>query len=318
MTLHPPAPHPARKAPHATPAAQGQRGPQPLRSLKYSEQAARLRPKRPAADVPKADVHAEPVAHAAGHAAGTPVQHLQPGQLFATEDPFNKSQVSNNTGKGNHRRPGIQVGKQIDFPVRHEAEVLAGDLHTSIGNLHAGETVRANPATSRTHEGKRYIMVWARNHGGGWIAADAVEHGQAIAHKAARLASWQPDKSGHQGKLCHFRQPAAYVAPHGPGLGTHLNPHQKTTGGLIEHHGLRAKGWATPVYNVFLSLPQSDAAAVARDIALPGNSFRVIAEREVPTYATAGSIPKAPVVFCYGYVSGDPKRRGWVMKACLA
>lgn len=265
-----------------------------LRGQSYAEQSAQVRPP------------AGPTAHAAS---------AQP--TFAKEDAYNKAKVHNNTGTHNHGRPGIAVGKQIDFPVLHEASVFAGDLRTEIGSLHVGSTVRANPATARTHAGKRYLMVWARGHGGGWIEASAVEHGAVLAGKSKHLGSWQPAKGPPNGKLMHFREPAEYVEPHGQGMGSHLNPFQKHDGGLIEHHGLRGKAWDLPVYNVFLSLPQHDAAAVARDIALPGNSFRVVTERTVPTYGTGGSVAMKPVVFCYGYVSGDPKRRGWVMRACL-
>lgn len=83
---------------------------------------------------------------------------------------------------------------------------------------------------------------------------------------------------------------------------------------------------STPAYafNVFLSLPRPGAAAVAADVAKPGEKFEryQIKPRKVPRYAQKSTNGKRGrltgyMIFYYGRVNGDDQRRGWVWDRCL-
>ena len=65
---------------------------------------------------------------------------------------------------------------------------------------------------------------------------------------------------------------------------------------------------------------QNDIASVQNDIAQPGETFHVRksggrrVERTAPTFKLNTGTPSGSVTYLYGYVGGDYRRRGWVVK----
>jgi hypothetical protein len=294
--------------------------------------------------VSRADDAAEREAHQVGKdaAAGravAPRERPSAGTMrftAAKQDEYNDASVDNNgsdEGKDLRERPGVVYKGKDMFGMKRDATMLfgSGEKRTEITS---GTEVCVNPAQPRTLDGHTCLLVWAGTLGAGWMHAGDVDHGYDIVReirKDDRYQDWQPSAANKHAKKTVFT-----FKTDGPTkaedlktkVGERVFPNQQSDGAnKVAHHLMREgtkDGGEDDYYNVFMNLPQKNAAAVAYDVAQPGETFHAPKDehghfmtRKVETFDKGKSKNKGSLTFIFGYVEGNVSRRGWVVYECL-
>ncbi|HND32467.1 MAG TPA: hypothetical protein PLA94_20875, partial [Myxococcota bacterium] len=209
-------------------------------------------------------------------------------------------------------------------------------------------TLAKLPAEGGNDGGKelRFVMVWHRTLGGGWVPLRNLKDGDAkdgknltgdriaaAARRSHRAVGGAKPEGGTQTYV--FRSQTDTMPS---GQGKYVLPGQTKKSNLATDHmerhrepqenGQTDAQWdeATTYYNVFANLPGPKTAGVAVDIGKPGEEFQVFQNagrplsRSVPTYdkrKDGKSKRQKGLMFYYGYRKGQPDKRGWVLRECI-
>lgn len=254
----------------------------------------------------------------------------------AKEDKYNDPDVDNNgskEGKDLRERPGVVYKKEDTFKITADTTMYYGS-GAARTELKSGSEVCINPAEPRKIDGHTSLLVWAGTTGAGWVHAKDVENGYDLVRKVKysdTYQDWQPsaDNKNNDMSIFLFKTDGPTKASDlKKDVGDRVFPNQKSDGAnKVSHHLMREgtkDGAEDDYYNVFMNLPQEKAAAVAYDVAKPGEEFHVpkdkdghFVKRKVQTFDKGDDKNQGEVTFVFGYVAGNVSRRGWVVYECL-
>ncbi|MES2643603.1 MAG: DUF4157 domain-containing protein [Myxococcota bacterium] len=252
----------------------------------------------------------------------------------AKQDKYNDASVDNNgkdEGKDLRMRPGVVLDGEDTFQTTAITPLYFGNGKQRT-ELPSGTKVCINPADPRKLNGETCLLVWAGSVGAGWAHAGDIEHGYELVRKikkSDRYQDWQPSSAnkGEDTTTFVFKTdgPTTTAGLRGDPA-DRVFPDQTKSANTVAHHLLRegkSEGKEDDYYNVFMNLPQKNGAAVAHDVAQPGEEFHVpkqggsFLKRRVETFDKGSDKSKDAVTFVFGYVEGKAARRGWVVYDCL-
>lgn len=268
---------------------------------------------------------------------------------YAKQDKYNDGSINNNDDDAGdqveRQRPGVTLGsgkKRDDtFRINEDGVPLYYGNGEVRSYLESNDEVCVNPAAPRNLGGENCVLCWTGTDGPGWVPAHEIYDGKTAVGSdllnklwGDTYEDWRPDTANfkyatsafvfrHDGPTVHDSQKMP------DGTGEFVFPNQDSGNHTKDH--LRRKGTSESssddYYNVFMNLPQSDAAAVAHDVAQPGEYFYVVKvdghflKRYVDTFKEDSEKHGKDLTFVYGYVGDsngpDESRGGWVVYQCL-
>ena len=303
-----------------------------------------------------AEVEADDVAEQASRGADVDPKSAPDGQEqhkkkhhrahveYAKQDDYNDADVRNNHPEGQveRQRPGVTLGKgrkrDDTFQIGANGAPMYfgnGELRTQLGG---GSEVCVNPAAPRRFGTETCVLAWCGEKGSGWVPASAIFDGDdAVGStlvsklRGSTYQDWRPEDDDFRNAHHKMRFKSSVEGPSehdSAGMpaktAEYVFPNQ-TRANHTRDHLLRTGGNTRPeddYYNVFMDLPQRDAAAVAHDVAQPGEWFWVVKngehlmKRTVDTFHEGNTKHGRDLTFVYGYVGSedgpDKRRRGWV------